>query len=584
PERTPGLAGKSNDAELKNITREIWGDLDGNTRKERTAGAGKVFWGQPLSSLLNQLNIKPDFEFSSPNAAIINYIHRKIGDSDVYFVANPFRKQQEVVAAFRITGKKPELWNPDTGEITPIEVYDRADGRTKVPLQFDPAGSFFIVFRSPVIKYVKGVEKEGTAIISTKDFPSQQTGKYPDITNNFTITAWVKPETDENFNSAFGLGRGLASNVFYPPEGERVYGSNHVACGLIAARNGFIVYERANDSPALVLPVPMLVAGWTHVALVYKNGAPFLYVNGKLEKGGTASGKMVHPGLGEAVQDYFAWYFEGDKSELQLFREVLTEERIRQLFHEGAPLPEEPFPVQITAGVKGELLFWQNGRYTVQSNTGQNKLLPISGIEKPIELRNPWTIHFPPNLGAPDKISLSKLISLHRHPEDGVKYFSGTATYTNTFNVPVGLLSSNKRLFLDLGRVEILADINVNGKALGILWKPPFRIDITEAVKPGANNLEVQVTNLWPNRLIGDEQLPAENEYGNTSGGGVGNVVSGGGIHKLPDWYIEGKPKPAGGRVAFTTWKHYNKDAPLLESGLIGPVLLRTAMVQTIKY
>jgi hypothetical protein len=119
--------------------------------------------------------------------------------------------------------------------------------------------------------------------------------------------------------------------------------------------------------------------------------------------------------------------------------------------------------------------------------------------------------------------------------------------------------------------VEVLAEVIINGTPLGILWKPPFLADITAVVTTGENTLEIKVTNLWPNRLIGDEQLPEENEYIQT--------IRGGAIKTLPAWYKEGKPKPPGGRVTFSTWKHYQKDSPLLLSGLLGPVLLRPATV-----
>ena len=118
----------------------------------------------------------------------------------------------------------------------------------------------------------------------------------------------------------------------------------------------------------------------------------------------------------------------------------------------------------------------------------------------------------------------------------------------------------------------MIAEVKVNGKDLGIFWKPPFLVEVTNAVKKGRNSLEVQVTNQWPNRLIGDEQLPPENKY---EGRGENST---GVIQKLPDWYVQDKPKPAGGRVAFSTFKHFLKDSPLLEAGLIGPVVLRSAV------
>jgi hypothetical protein len=118
-----------------------------------------------------------------------------------------------------------------------------------------------------------------------------------------------------------------------------------------------------------------------------------------------------------------------------------------------------------------------------------------------------------------------------------------------------------------LGWVHAVAQVRLNGKDLGLLWKPPYRVDITSAARRGDNKLEVLVTNQWVNRLIGDEQLPPENEYGPD-----------GAIKVIPQWFLEGKPKPSGARVTFATWKHYSKDSPLLVSGLVGPVRLRRAI------
>jgi hypothetical protein len=118
-----------------------------------------------------------------------------------------------------------------------------------------------------------------------------------------------------------------------------------------------------------------------------------------------------------------------------------------------------------------------------------------------------------------------------------------------------------------LGWVHVVAQVRVNGRDLGRLWKPPFRLDITGAVRPGENRLEILVTNQWINRLIGDEQLPPENEY-----------APNGAIKAIPEWYLQGKPKPPGGRITFATWRHFDKDSPLLVSGLVGPVRLRAAV------
>jgi hypothetical protein len=115
-----------------------------------------------------------------------------------------------------------------------------------------------------------------------------------------------------------------------------------------------------------------------------------------------------------------------------------------------------------------------------------------------------------------------------------------------------------------------LAEVFLNGKKLATLWKPPFRVDLTAAARAGTNQMEIRVVNLWPNRLIGDEQLPADCEW-------VKNrKFTGQGLAAWPQWLLDGKPSPTG-RVAFATWKHYDKDSPLLESGLLGPVTLHFA-------
>jgi hypothetical protein len=184
-----------------------------------------------------------------------------------------------------------------------------------------------------------------------------------------------------------------------------------------------------------------------------------------------------------------------------------------------------------------------------------------------MEISGPWQVSFPPNFGAPAEVTLPELISLHTHSEPGVKYFSGTATYTKQLTLSPGAASGERRLFLDLGWVHVMAQVRLNGKDLGLLWRPPFRVDITSAARRGDNKLEVLVTNQWVNRLIGDEQLPPENEY-----------APDGAIKVIPEWYLQGKPKPPGGRSTFATWKHFAKDSPLLVSGLVGPVRVRTAI------
>jgi hypothetical protein len=223
--------------------------------------------------------------------------------------------------------------------------------------------------------------------------------------------------------------------------------------------------------------------------------------------------------------------------------------------------------VQIQRTVKGDLMLeaWQNGQYELRTASGRELKCTVKSLIKPMELTGTWDLSFPPNWGAPAHIMLNKLIPWNECPNIDIKYFSGTATYTKKFNLPANPTGKNKRLYLDLGKVKVMAEVIINGHDLGNLWTPPFCIDITDAVKPGANMLEIKVVNLWVNRLIGDEQIPE------------GIVRKPDGMLKAwPSWVAEDKPNPTG-RFTFESWQSWKKNDSLLESGLIGPVTLRAS-------
>jgi hypothetical protein len=276
--------------------------------------------------------------------------------------------------------------------------------------------------------------------------------------------------------------------------------------------------------------------------------------------------------------------FNGQNTEPLLIGEALSAAQIQQLASQELPAPLTPPACEPSGAMRAELRYWQEGLYTLRENSGQSAEVRISGLGAPVEIAGPWTVKFPPNLGAPAQIILPQLMSLHRYSEDGVRFFSGIATYSRAFNISAGFAAGGKRLHLDLGRVEVIAEVYVNGKRTGNVWKPPYRIDISEFVHEGENHLEVQVANLWPNRMIGDEEFPDEYEYGNPMERfGFKQYFGGGGMKHIPDWYTKGEPKPPGKRIAFSTWKWYKKGDPLLESGLLGPVFLRSAVNRSIE-
>ncbi|HEY2584509.1 MAG TPA: glycosyl hydrolase [Tepidisphaeraceae bacterium] len=154
------------------------------------------------------------------------------------------------------------------------------------------------------------------------------------------------------------------------------------------------------------------------------------------------------------------------------------------------------------------------------------------------ELTGPWTVSFDPKLGGPAQATFDHLESWTARPEPGIRFYSGTATYHRTFDLAPDLRAGTPQLWLDLGGVRELAEVRLNGKSLGVVWSPPFRVDLTPGLKPEGNELEIDVVNFWPNRIIGDASLPPEK------------------------------------RITRTNIRKLTQETPLIESGLLGPVRL----------
>jgi hypothetical protein len=324
---TPGLSGYPEaNQKVRQIADELWNQ-------------NKIITEDNWNKMFEENNLQPDFKGDG-----LNYIHKKTANTDIYFVANPEPAVIETNCTFRISGKTPELWNPETGETRDLPEYNVTDEGITVPLRFGPMQSWFVVF-------------------------SQSKSS-------------VKPK--------------------------------------------------------------------------------------------------------------------------------------------GKNFPEY-FPVKTIDGQ--------------------------------------WQVSFDPRWGGPEgTVTFDKLIDWSEHNDEKICYYSGTVTYKKTFSLSTTELSESTPVVLDLGKVEVMAKVFVNGKDCGIAWKPPYRVDITQALNPGENKLEINVVNTWVNRMIGDEQLPEDSEWLNWET-----------MKEWPDWFLNDEPRPSG-RITFTAAKHYKKDDPLTSSGLLGPV------------
>ena len=169
--------------------------------------------------------------------------------------------------------------------------------------------------------------------------------------------------------------------------------------------------------------------------------------------------------------------------------------------------------------------------FVVFSGKAENEFISPAVVKKSeTPLDGKWTVYFQEKRGAPTSAEFTTLGSYTDSTDEGIKYFSGIASFTKSFEVQQG-----EKTVLDLGRVADLAKVYVNGEYCGAAWKEPYLVDISKAVKLGSNSLEVKVANVWVNRLIGDEQ-------------------------------------PGATRIGWTDAQGFNGQEPLLPAGLLGPV------------
>jgi len=569
PVRAPGLSDyPDSDKKVGKLVDHLWGN---GPATDNIVGSGRVVSGKTPSEILESMGIRPDFT-SSPQ---LNFIHRKINGNEVYFIASQESEATDFVCSFRVTGRVPESWNPENGKMEPVTTYDEKDGRTLIPLRLEPSGSRFIVFKTaePVGKEnIISVQSAGKELAKMNLMVKKEAPPVPQVETrvNFTMAAWVKPDMEITLPEEADSGvNGLSverNDVVYAAPGHEVWTEQDAGAGFGVGTNGILVTEHAASYFPALLVQPVPVAGWTHIAIVYQNNTPSLWINGKFVHKGLKSNKIVHGGYG-VIHTRKIKPFTGQVTRIEQFPKALSKEEIVLL---AGNVPDTTVIIKETPAIdllNREIL--KNGTYEFKYGDGSAHSVRTESIPASLEINGPWELSFTKGWGAPENVSLNKLISWTKYPDDGVKYFSGSATYRNTFNFkPVEVSDPLLKpvFYLDLGRVAVMAEVKLNGKNLGILWKPPYRIDVSSDLKPDENTIEIRVVNLWINRMIGDEQLPDDSERNEN-----------GTLKKWPQWLQDGKVSPTG-RFTFTSWRLWAKDSRLQESGLLGPVTIQTVL------
>lgn len=528
------------DSLVAKLANKIWGDCDGKAVKEHVYGKGRIFWNRPVAEVLQEKGIGQDFRYRGTDQRTqLDYVHRRTDKEDIYFVINLNERWETVECAFRVEGKEPELWHPETGKSSKIPAYETRDGVTRITLHLKPAESVFVVFGKKAggvhFTRVESRKKEASKIkpafsphFATPGGPmwlSDGKGRIADQHIAFDLGAvhslkkiriWNYTERVRGFMN-YGI---KDMDILASSDG-----TDYRKCGSFSLREA-----SGNEDKHYYQDITVEIDNARYIRFDVKtNRNTTYYSNGVSNYVGLSKVKFFGPDeiSGVTIKSVSSGVAFDPASDEDL----------------GVSYP----PVELLTDRKNGpyLRVWKPGSYVVRDNTGSTKRIEVKSVNRPLEVTGPWQVEFPPGWGAPAVKTFAKLISWTEDAEDGVKYFSGRATYHKQFEIPQDMPASDKHIELDLGVVHKMARVTLNGKELGIVWKPPFRLDITGAVRAGKNELVVEVANTWINRLIGDAYLPEGEKFCQT------NLMS---------------------RLS-------RKGARLSPSGLIGPVRVHIAQI-----
>ncbi|MDR1269074.1 MAG: hypothetical protein LBK82_06090 [Planctomycetaceae bacterium] len=550
-----------NDKELAVLAEELWGKVNESVG-ERNYGNGKVIWGKLPETVLTEKGIRPDFLANRR----LNQIHRRTADADFYFVANPSPKNILTQIVCRVTGK-PELWYPESGKTVPAPIYraenDSDNGTTTLLLPMEPSQSVFVVFphrnKQDKNDSVVALSYNGTVIEDlTVPFTTIEVERAvygilddPNATRDAT-TAVKKLITD-------GL-KEISVSKITQAVGDPKHGV--VKTLRIEFTSGGKPYSvSATDGETVFLNV--------NVPKIKILNAKYGPLNDETKTIDVQ--KLLQKILDAGENDFSVARLARNFDPAPMVVKTLNFEyelngktqtwsgKDHQSIFIGNDFDNELLPI----GINEEgLAFRNNGHYELQTASGK-KIGKNVVIREPLEISGSWTVRFPIKKTIKET-TFDQLISWSDSSDDAIKYFSGTAIYRTTFNVPKDFMAQEQRVILDLGQVNEIATVKVNGKELGILWTLTKAIDVTEALQlSGENVLEIHVTNLWCNRLIGDAKLPQDKER-----------QPNGTLSAWPEWLTKGQPDPHG-RETFSMWNLWKPDDTLQPSGLIGPVQLK---------
>ena len=229
----------------------------------------------------------------------------------------------------------------------------------------------------------------------------------------------------------------------------------------------------------------------------------------------------------------------------------------------SVPTPDHGVEIEGCTDRGVELSVWKQGRHVLATSEKKQLKVEVAGLPDPQELTGPWEVRFAPGMGAPQSIVFDGLTPWNKHANESIRYFSGTAVYRKTVELDESQAAGLVRL--QLGNVGHIAEVRVNDSPKKIVWTAPWTVDLTGIVKAGSNRLQIDITNTWVNRLVGDARLPAEKRFTKTNVGSFKDNIFG-----------DGKKLRA--------FQGFSPKSPLMPSGLLGPVRLEFGSRRNVQF
>ncbi len=571
PVRSPSMAGwPGADAEVRRLATELWGTepppAAGEGPRARAVGRGRVIEGGTLAQAIELCGIMPAIS----DAGGLLWTHRTTPDGEVFFLSHHGSSPLLVSPWFRVGARLPEIWDPLHGRITTAAVWCVEREGVRVGLRIEPRGSRLVVFRRAAGRHDAApaeLTRGGVAILSsrvpTEPAPAGELDLAA-VAGSFSLTAWTRPAAETGLPNESGNGVYLQT-----PRNEAmtaVHGDNRIAgsqsgqyagVGVSIGTNGVVVWEHGAQyyAPVLVHPVPL--TGLVHVAVVYRDRRPELWLNGERVRTGVTGAKMPVPSVVRPMPPPES--YRGECRLWMPWSRPLSSNEIAALVA-ARPLPLDPGDDLVPlaeAGRRGVVVrALRAGRYSARWADGSENSAEVT-LPPPLEVVHGWSVQLPPEMGIQGPFALERLMPLNEHTNPVLRYCAGDAAWRTTFEwAPPGEPAADE-WWLDLGQVESVAEVWLNGERLGVLWIAPYSINVTGRLRAGTNEIVVRVAGTRRNRWIGHLRHPE-------------GLPGAEGREEKP-WVAV--PPPPG---------QLRADTPLQPFGLIGPVVIRPVRCLTL--